>query len=227
MVGVGGEVNLHATSGKVLVLDPVDRLSEVLFGLIMAMSFTGSIQAATAGRGEIRTLLVGALGCNLAWGLIDAVMYLLTDLLERNRTFTMLRALRAASGTARAQRIVAEALPPALARVLNTAELDSVQGWIERLPEPPTRARITLRELRGALGVFLLVSLSTFPLVVPFLLLEDPTTAVRTSHAVALVMLFGVGSAYGRNAGLKPLRCGLGMIALGVVLVAVTITLGG
>lgn len=50
------------------VLDPMERLSEVLFGLIMVLTFTGSLGAATAGREEIRTMLIGAIGCNLAWG---------------------------------------------------------------------------------------------------------------------------------------------------------------
>ena len=53
-------------------LDPIDRVSEVLFGLIMVLTFTGSLSVAEAGHSEVRTMLVGALGCNLAWGIIDA-----------------------------------------------------------------------------------------------------------------------------------------------------------
>ena len=48
------------------VLDPISRVSEILFGLIMALTFTGTISAASAGREEVRTLLVGAIGCNIA-----------------------------------------------------------------------------------------------------------------------------------------------------------------
>jgi len=65
------------------VLDPVERLSEVLFGLIMVLSFTCSMSAATAGHEEVRTVVIGAIGCNIAWGLVDAVMYLLAILFER------------------------------------------------------------------------------------------------------------------------------------------------
>ena len=32
------------------VLDPIDRVSEVLFGLIMVLTFTGSLSVAEAGR---------------------------------------------------------------------------------------------------------------------------------------------------------------------------------
>ena len=66
-------------------LDPIDRLSEVLFGLIMVLTFTGSLSVVGAGREDVRTMLVGALGCNLAWGLIDAVFYLMGCLAEKER----------------------------------------------------------------------------------------------------------------------------------------------
>ena len=56
------------------LLDPVARVSEILFGLIMAMTFTGTLGVATAGREDVRVLLVGTIGCNLAWGLVDAVV---------------------------------------------------------------------------------------------------------------------------------------------------------
>ena len=65
------------------ILEPIERISEVLFGLIMVLTFTGSLSAAESGRAEVRVMLVGALGCNLAWGLIDAIMYLMATLSER------------------------------------------------------------------------------------------------------------------------------------------------
>ena len=67
------------------VLDPVDRSSEVLFGLIMALTFTGTISVAEADREEVRSMLVAALGCNIAWGLVDGVMYVVTALVQRAR----------------------------------------------------------------------------------------------------------------------------------------------
>jgi len=50
------------------VLEPYERISEVLFGLIMVLTFTGSLSVAEAQghRAEVRTMLIGALGCNLA-----------------------------------------------------------------------------------------------------------------------------------------------------------------
>ena len=48
------------------VLSPVDRVSEMLFGLFMALTFIGAVSVAEQGREQIRTLFLTASGCNLA-----------------------------------------------------------------------------------------------------------------------------------------------------------------
>src|SRR2546427_12257500 len=93
------------------VLDPIDRVSEVLFGLIMVLTFTGSLSIAEAGRSEVRTMLIGALGCNLAWGIIDGVLYLMGCLAEKGRGLLTFRAVRRAADPKEAQRVIADALP--------------------------------------------------------------------------------------------------------------------
>src|SRR4029079_7575177 len=110
------------------VLDPIDRVTEVLFGLIMVLTFTGSLSVATAGRAEVREMLVGALGCNLAWGVIDALFYLLGILAEKGRALATFRRLRAAADPREGQRVVAEALPPVVASVLDPAQLEAMRA---------------------------------------------------------------------------------------------------
>ena len=80
---------------------------------------------------------------------------------------------------------------------------------------------------RGALGVFLLVFISTFPVAVPFVVMQDATRAMRASNAIAVAMMFIAGAGYGRAVGWHPWAVGLSMVALGSVLVAMTIALGG
>src|SRR3954470_22597934 len=75
------------------VLDPLARTSEILFGVIMALTFTGTLSVATAGREEVRTLLVGIIGCNIAWGLVDGVMFLMSALTERAGAILRARAV--------------------------------------------------------------------------------------------------------------------------------------
>jgi len=76
------------------VLEPVERISEVLFGLIMALTITGAVGVATADHFQIRTMLFAALGCNLAWGIIDGGMYLMARIGERGRNAVVAQAVR-------------------------------------------------------------------------------------------------------------------------------------
>src|SRR5580765_7631913 len=93
----------ETTKSTKRVLEPVERISEVLFGLIMVLTFTGSLSVAEAERAEVRTMLIGALGCNLAWGIIDAVLYLMGSLAEKGRNLMAFRAVRKAADPQEAQ----------------------------------------------------------------------------------------------------------------------------
>src|SRR6185436_1594982 len=108
------------------VLEPNERIAEVLFGLIMVLTFTGSLSVAEAGREDVRTMLIGALGCNLAWGIIDALLYLMQSLADRGQSLMTYRAVRDADQPQHARALIAGALPPLIASVLEPAELDSV-----------------------------------------------------------------------------------------------------
>jgi VIT1/CCC1 family predicted Fe2+/Mn2+ transporter len=209
------------------VLEPIDRVSEVLFGLIMVLTFTGSLSIAEAGREDIRAMLIGALGCNLAWGIIDAVLYLMGSLAEKGRNLIAFQALRKAVDQQQSQRIIAQALPPLFASILEPSELDTICRRLRQLPEPADRARLGRNDWLGAVGVFLLVFMSTLPVVIPFMVLRDGSVALRASNAVAIILLFLSGYAYARITGRRPWMVGAFMVLLGVLLVSLAMALGG
>ena len=212
--------------GRERILSPVERLSEILFGLIMALSFTGSLSVAESGREEIRTMLVGAIGCNIAWGIVDAVMYLITTLVERRRGLTLLESVRSEPDAERARRTIAENLPPVVAAGMRGPELEQVRLQLASMTDVP-RVGLTGRDVLGALGVFLLVFLSTLPVALPFLLPVEPLRALRISNGVAVAILFLAGYRLGHYAGARPLAMGACMVAVGAVLIGATIALGG
>jgi hypothetical protein len=209
------------------VLEPAERIAEVLFGLIMVLTFTGSLSVADAGREDIRTMLIGALGCNFAWGIIDGVLYLMGSFAQKGHALRTYLAVRGAGDPADARRLIADALPPLIASVLEPAELERLRERLQALPNPPRRAHLNRADWLGAFGVFLLVFLSTFPVAVPFIFMQNVTEAMRVSNAVAIVMLVIAGSRYGRIVGGSPWLVGISMVALGAALVALTIALGG
>src|SRR5262249_3185287 len=156
-----------------------ERISEVLFGLIMTLTFTGSLSVAQAGRNEVRTMLIGALGCNLAWGIIDGVLFLMGCLAEKGRSLRTLHAVLRATDPQKAQQLILRALPPAVAAVIKPEEVQTLHQRLQQLPEPPAHAHLDKRDWGGAVGVFLIVFLCTFPLAVPFLLLKSVPVAMR------------------------------------------------
>ena len=209
------------------VLEPSERIGEILFGLIMVLTVTGATSVVTADRTEIQTMLIAALGCNVAWGIIDAGMYLMARLAEQGSNALLLREVRGTADRERAHRTIADALPPLLASIFQPSQLDLIREGIRRLPESETRPRLTGRDWLGALGVCILVILSTFPVVIPFLILGNAQTALRVSNVIAVVSLFFCGVIFARYAGLRPWPMGLTMVVVGAALVGIAIALGG
>jgi hypothetical protein len=209
------------------LLDPIARMSEVLFGLIMVLTFTGTFEVATAGTEDVHMLMVGALGCNLAWGVVDAVMFLISELTERGRNLVTVRGVQAAATPERARQIISDALPPVVASIMTVNEMESLRNGLLAIRSLPARPSIERDDWLQALGIFLLVFLSTFPVVIPFMIFSEAQLALRASNLVAIVMLFGVGFVLARHGGYRPVLTGVSMVLLGVFLVGIAIALGG
>ena len=222
-----GSRAVPAERGPRRALEPIDRISEVLFGLIMVLTFTGALSAAESGRAEIRAMLIGAIGCNLAWGLIDAIMYLMACLTDRAQRANTVREVRRAATPEEGHRLIASTLPPAVAAALPAEALEKVRLHLHGLPEPPSGPRLHPEDWRGAAGVFLLVVLATVPVVLPFVFMRDALVALRVSNAIAVTMMFAMGYAFGRLANARPWVTGVVMVALGAALVSLTMALGG
>jgi hypothetical protein len=210
-------------------LDPAEQVGELLFGLIMVLTFTLGAGIELADREGTRALLIAALGCNTAWGLIDAALYLMGRLSERGRMHSLVKAIQAAPGEENARSLVARELdarlPPVIASPMRAA-LDA--HVLERVRElKPGRNRVTGDDLLAALAVFWLVFLTALPAVVPFFLMPDPQLAMRTSNAVLIALLFYVGWRWAGFTGAGRWRTALVVSLLGVALVLVAIALGG
>ena len=220
-------MNLENIQSSRRVLAPSERIAEILFGLIMVLTFTGALSVAEADKAEVQTMLIGAIGCNLAWGMIDGLFYLMGSFAEKGHGLKIFRAVRGTADPTEARHMIEDALPSVIASVIEPSELESIHQRLKQLPEAPTRAHLNREDWLGALGVFLLVFLSTFPVVIPFLFMDDVGRALRTSNIIAVLMLFLLGYAYGTYVGGRPWLTGLVMFVLGSIVVTITIALGG
>ena len=132
----------------------MERISETLFGLIMVLTFVCSLDVATTGNINIQTMLIGALGCNLAWGIVDGGLYLLARINDRGGHILRLRAIRQAPDPETARRVIADALSPKLASALPLEQVELMRQELQQLPEPCIRPRLTKRDWMQGLALY-------------------------------------------------------------------------
>jgi hypothetical protein len=207
-------------------LSPFERASEVIFGILMAISVTAAAEITQASEPEVGELAVAALGCNLAWGLIDGVIFLLHQQFERFQNHRIVLELREATGEEAFRERVRAELPPVVGSALTPDAYAGLRRFVDAY-EAKRPAFWAPQEFAAAAGIALLVFLSTFPLVIPFLLMGDAWTALRISHGVAVVMLFVLGWRVGKWAGASPGWSGAVVACVGGFLAVACVALGG
>jgi hypothetical protein len=211
-------------------LDPGERMGELLFGLIMVLTFTLGAGIELAGdREETRSLLIAALGCNAAWGIIDAALYLMARLSERGRLHRLVRSIQATPEREPALALVARELDERIPSVVQP-ELRATLGahvleQVRAMKLAPNR--VTGEDVWAGFAVFWLVFLTALPAVVPFLVFRDAQIAMRVSNSILIGLLFYVGWRWAGYTGGSSWRTGTFMALLGIALVVIAIALGG
>jgi hypothetical protein len=212
-------------------LDPVSSLGEVLFGLIMTLTFTlgAGIILQEEGPEGARQLLIATIGCNIAWGVIDAALYVVGQLFERGRRRRLLHAIQGAPSRDLALPLVAGELDELLSPVTPEPErrllYERIAERIRALAIP--RNAVSRADLMGGVASFWLVLVASLPAALPFLFFEPAHFALRVSNLLLLAMLFFVGWAWARHTLARPWLSGLFFLIGGVLLVGMAIALGG
>jgi hypothetical protein len=212
-------------------LDPASHMGEILFGLIMTLTFTlaAGIVIQEEGREGAREMLIGILGCNLAWGIIDGVLYVLGQVFERGRLRRIGVHVRQATSEAAATQVVADELDETLVPVSDESARQrfygSVLEHVRSVQQAPNQVR--REDVLGGLAAGWVVFACSFPAVLPFLLLDEPHFALRVSNAILLGLLFFVGWRFARHTLAKPWIAGATFLLVGLLLVALAIPLGG
>jgi hypothetical protein len=212
-------------------LDPSTSLAEVLFGLIMTLTFTlgAGLIVEDEGRAGARELLIAVIGCNVAWGIIDGALYLVGQLFDRGRLQRLGHAIKRAQHRSEAVTLIAEELNPLLGGLLSPRETEALY---ERIVDNVSRKAekrnsITRDDWLGALVSFFLVVITSLPAAIPFLLIDDARLALRASNAVLIALLFFTGYWWARYTVSRPWIAGVAFLFIGTALVAAAIALGG
>jgi hypothetical protein len=211
-------------------LDPASRLGEILFGLIMVLTVTLTASFTVAdGKKGVRQLLLAAIGSNVAWGIIDASMYIMNAMIVRRGKIRLVEAVQRASDPEAALVLVKDRVEPELQELLGPEKAEAFsKSVLPHIVGAHIKERILTREdLYGALASFWLVFVSCLPAAIPFLIFSEPQVALRVSNFLLIAGLFYVGQKWADYAGKSRLAVGSAMVAVGLALVGVAIFLGG
>jgi VIT1/CCC1 family predicted Fe2+/Mn2+ transporter len=114
-----------------------------------------------------------------------------------------------------------------MSKLIREEEVDHVVSQIKKIPEPTNRLLLTFDDFRSGLLIFSLVFLCTLPVALPFAFISEMTIAMRVSNGIALLMLFLGGYILAGFAGFKKFLSAVVYVGIGLLLVALTIALGG
>jgi VIT1/CCC1 family predicted Fe2+/Mn2+ transporter len=196
--------------------------------MVLSVTLTAGLTVADGAAG-VRQLLLAAIGCNVAWGIIDGVMYVMTSMVARGEKAQVIQAIQSAADERAALDIVHNQIEPRFDALAGPERVEaqrrSILAYFTQAEAP--RARVTKDDLYGALACFLLVFLSCLPAAVPFVIFSEPTRALRVSNFLLVAMLFVVGHMWAQYAHTNRLVAGLVMVAIGLALVGVAVLLGG
>jgi VIT1/CCC1 family predicted Fe2+/Mn2+ transporter len=210
-------------------LDPAERMSELLFGLIMTLTFTlGASLVIKEGPDATREMLIGVLGCNIAWGIIDGLLYVFNSMFARgaaNRVAHLYKKEgRDGVGTA-VDDFLSETIGGALSTPTREQIRQEVTDYVAQTKPAPVQ--LTREDIYGAIASFILVALTSAPAVLPFFFLDDRLTALRVSNFIMIGLIYMIGYQWAAHIDASRQKIGLSMAFGALIIVQVTIFLGG
>ena len=230
----GEALKLAGTTPKksfiITYLDADDILGEVLFGLIMTLGCTlGAGLIVQEGEDAIRQMILGILGCNVAWGLVDGAMYIVSSMFDRSRKARLLQLIQESTSDENALAIVGRELDPSLEDFATEKERRELyRSVLIRLKNvAPQRIHLKKEDIYGAVATFCLVFVFAIPAVAPFLIFNDRFVALCVSDLLLLSLLFLVGYHLGRALHTNPWTLGSIVFLVGLFCVAIVVALRG
>ncbi len=209
-------------------LDHAGILGEILFGLIMALGIIGAVRLGVDNLTN-RSMFIAILGCNLAWAVVDGVMYVLVDIFEQGRRHRLARRIQAESSDEKALQLIHEELGEQLEPLSSQEALKTFYADVLRNVRGagPLKSSLSKETFLGGVMSAFVIMVATAPILIPYLVIPEPRTAVRISEGIAVALLFLLGAWWGRVVGTSSFKVGIALTTIGGVLVGITILLGG
>lgn len=207
-----------------------ERLGELLFGLIMTLTFTLTAGFVVGdGRDAVRELLIATIGCNIAWGVIDGGLLVLGRVFDRGRAARIGRLIRSTRDETHAVAAVAAELDDSLESITTPQDRTALYRQVVQQVRSsvPQRTGVRGEDWLAAFGVFCLVVFASIPAALPFAIMNEPWLALRVSNLILIALFFVIGYEWAGYTTVKPWRAATTLTLFGIAMVATAIALGG
>jgi VIT1/CCC1 family predicted Fe2+/Mn2+ transporter len=218
-------------------LYPQERLVEILYGLVIALTITSAIRVVTGGGTlNINLMAETSLGAGVAWGIIDAMLYILVVIFQKHRYTRIASRISSAKDETEALEAIQDDLEDSLVGTLDAEDQKSVYRLVLHAQRRSSKASFTHQpklisiareDIFGAIQVFMAMLMATLVVIVPLWLINPPHVAVLVSNIVAFVALFVVGYTWARHTNIRKTLFGIALVTLGVAIVVISLALGG
>jgi hypothetical protein len=204
--------------------------AEVMYGIIIAMTFTSMLRGyPVVFEFIINKVILAALFCCIAWGIADGMFYLWERnyiIRRENKTIEFSKSSRQESAVT----LIGEQLDDTILRnIPGENRLQLYEKLTQFLSTVDKREKISPREaLTIIFGTFLLSAGAGLIIVFPFFIIENIEQALIVSNLFGIFLLFVIGysRALERNFLSKIIQ-GTGVAFIGIIIALITIVLGG
>jgi hypothetical protein len=201
-----------------------------MFGVIMVVCFT-SVLRAYPGLAEqvIGKVLLSALFCCIAWGLVDGIFYAWEAHYELDKKKKLQAQVYAAAGSEKAQGLIEDDLGDTVVDLLDEGDKEQIYQIVQKSVPGVDLGKVSLKEdiLTVAIAFGLVVG-SSIIVILPFFMFSPVMNALKISNITGIFLLFFMG--YWRE---EDRRISKKLITGGVtafvafIITVVTIILGG
>jgi VIT1/CCC1 family predicted Fe2+/Mn2+ transporter len=211
------------------VLSPSVSLAELVYGLVTALAVTNTLRYAFEGQPNANFLIVmAALGANLAWGIADGFIYLLSSTVENRRVYSDAKELRQFDDETARSTILAD-LSGTMVHTLEDHEKKIIVDTVHSSLKRSNLHHVHLKKVDyvGAVACVLLSLTAALPIILPHLFTTDAVFANLVGNIIGLIIMFILGVIWARMVKEPLVKSGLIMFSIGLIILTVVILFGG
>ena len=204
--------------------------SEPMFGVIMVVCFTSVLRAyPNLAEQILGTILISALFCCIAWGLVDGIFYAWEAHYELDKRKKIQEAAKGSAGAGDVEGLVEGHLGDTVVDLLEDEDRKQIYQIVNKKLPGIDLGSVSIREdALTVLIAFGLVVGSSIVVMIPFLVIHPVMTALVVSNVTGIVLLFFMGYWREEAKGIgKKLTTGLLTAFIALIITVVTIVLGG